>query len=66
MTNRIVVIVALVLLLGASLLLTKWIIKLPSKYERQPRELSDWNALDVGLDPSDTFSQQSEKGESTK
>lgn len=28
------------------------ILKLPSRYERRPKELSPWNALDVGIDPS--------------
>lgn len=28
------------------------IIKLPSRYERRPRNLSRWNALDEGIDPS--------------
>jgi hypothetical protein len=30
------------------------IIKLPSRYERRPREISPWNALDIGIDPSVT------------
>ena len=28
-------------------------IKLSAKYERQPRKLSDWNALDKGIDPTE-------------
>ncbi len=28
------------------------IMKLPSKYERRPKNLSPWNALDEGIDPS--------------
>lgn len=28
------------------------IIKLPSRYERRPKNLSPWNALDQGIDPS--------------
>lgn len=28
------------------------IIKLPSRYERRPKNLSPWNALDEGIDPS--------------
>lgn len=28
------------------------IINLPSRYERRPKNLSPWNALDEGIDPS--------------
>ena len=28
------------------------IIKLPSRYERRQRDLSPWNALDQGIDPT--------------
>ncbi len=28
------------------------IAKLPSRYERSPRDLSPWNALDRGIDPT--------------
>ncbi len=28
------------------------IVKLPSRYERRPKNLSPWNALDEGIDPS--------------
>lgn len=30
------------------------IVKLPSRYERRPKDLSPWNALDLGIDPSIT------------
>jgi hypothetical protein len=40
-----VVVVALTLLLSRSL-------KLSSKYERKPHKLSDWNAQDQGIDPT--------------
>jgi hypothetical protein len=39
------VVVALTLLLSRSL-------KLSSKYERKPHKLSDWNAQDQGIDPT--------------
>jgi hypothetical protein len=41
----VVVVVALTLLLSRSL-------KLSSKYERKPHKLSDWNAQDQGIDPT--------------
>lgn len=28
------------------------IVKLPSRYERRPKHLPPWNALDQGIDPS--------------
>ena len=41
----VVIVVALTLFLGRSL-------KLSSSYERKPRKLSDWNAQDQGIDPT--------------
>jgi hypothetical protein len=41
----VVVVVALTLLLSRSL-------KLSSRYERKPHKLSDWNAQDQGIDPT--------------
>lgn len=32
--------------------LVRIIIKLPSRYERHPKNISPWNALDEGIDPS--------------
>lgn len=34
--------------------LTKWITKLPQKYERHPSSPNAWNSLDSGIDPSDS------------
>lgn len=28
------------------------IIRLPSRYDRRPKDLSPWNALDQGIDPT--------------
>ncbi|CAB4330781.1 MAG: hypothetical protein F2851_00760 [Actinobacteria bacterium] len=28
-------------------------LKLSNRYERAPRELSEWNAIDKGIDPTD-------------
>ena len=41
----VVIVVALTLFLGRSL-------KLSSRYERKPHKLSDWNAQDQGIDPT--------------
>jgi hypothetical protein len=47
-------ILAAALLLGvSSFLVIRAIVNLPSKYERKPRALSSWNALDRGIDPTD-------------
>ena len=43
--------VALVVLVAFYFVL-RAIIKLPSRYERSPKNLSSWNALDEGFDPS--------------
>ncbi len=42
-----------ILLVAASFLLIRRIVKLPSRYERKPQELSAWSALDRGIDPTD-------------
>ncbi|HEY3292412.1 MAG TPA: hypothetical protein VGJ85_02130 [Candidatus Nanopelagicaceae bacterium] len=39
-------------LLALTVYIVRRIIKLPSRYERRPRDLSPWNALDQGIDPS--------------
>jgi hypothetical protein len=45
--------IAIAIPLFALTLLIVWrILKLPSRYERHPNELSPWNALDRGIDPS--------------
>ena len=41
----VVIVVALTLLLARSL-------KLSTRYERKPHKLSDWNAQDQGIDPT--------------
>ena len=40
------------LLLVATVFLMRKIAKLPSRYERHPKNLSPWSALDEGIDPS--------------
>ena len=41
-----IVVVAITLLLSRSL-------KLSARYERKPHKLSDWNAQDQGIDPTE-------------
>lgn len=45
-------IVVAVGLMSLTFYIVRRIIKLPSRYERSPRNLSPWNALDQGIDPS--------------
>ena len=40
-----IIVISFTLVLGRSM-------KLSSKYERKPRKLSDWNAQDQGIDPT--------------
>ena len=40
-----VVVIAITLVLGRSM-------KLSARYDRKPRKLSDWNAQDQGIDPT--------------
>ena len=42
-----------VLLGVATILVAKRIVKLPSKYERAPKVISSWRALDQGIDPTE-------------
>ena len=45
--------IVIVLLGAATFLVAKRIIKLPSKYERAPKVISSWRALDQGIDPTE-------------
>lgn len=40
------------ILMALTFYIVRGIIKLPSRYERKPKDLSPWNALDQGIDPS--------------
>jgi hypothetical protein len=44
--------VMVVLIIGTFIVIRR-IIKLPSKYERKPKKLSTWVALDKGIDPTE-------------
>lgn len=39
-------------LVALTFYIVRRIVKLPSRYERRPKDLSPWNALDQGIDPS--------------
>lgn len=41
-----------VVIIAITFYIVRGIIKLPSRYERRPKDLSPWNALDQGIDPS--------------
>ena len=43
----------IVLLGAATFLVARKISKLPSKYERAPKVISSWSALDKGIDPTE-------------
>lgn len=43
--------IALVVVI-AFFFIVRGIVKLPSRYERRPKNLSPWNALDEGIDPT--------------
>lgn len=39
-------------LLVLTFFVVRVIAKLPSRYERSPKDISPWNALDQGIDPT--------------
>ena len=39
-------------LIALTFFIMRRIAKLPSRYERRPKNLSPWNSLDQGIDPS--------------
>ena len=43
---------SLIAILAIAIILSRSL-KLSSRYERAPRELSEWNAFDQGIDPTD-------------
>jgi hypothetical protein len=50
--NNVVEIFISVLFVVALTLLLSHSLKLSSRYERKPHKLSDWNAQDQGIDPT--------------
>ncbi|MBC7463272.1 MAG: hypothetical protein H7227_03315 [Actinobacteria bacterium] len=54
MVSRTLLVALLVIVAAFFVLLTRWIVRLPHRYERHPRALNPWSALDSGIDPSDS------------
>jgi hypothetical protein len=44
--------IILLVVLVVSFVVFRSIAKLPSRYERNPKNLSPWNSLDNGIDPT--------------
>ena len=51
MNNALEILISVVVVVALTLLLSRSL-KLSSKYERKPHKLSDWNAQDQGIDPT--------------
>ena len=51
MNSAVEVLISVVIVIVLTLLLSRSL-KLSSKYERKPHKLSDWNAQDQGIDPT--------------
>jgi hypothetical protein len=51
MNRAIEILISAVIVISATLILGRSM-KLSSRYERKPRKLSDWNAQDQGIDPT--------------
>jgi hypothetical protein len=51
MNRTVEVLISVVIVVSLTLFLSRSI-KLSSRYERKPHKLSDWNAQDQGIDPT--------------
>jgi hypothetical protein len=51
MNSAVEILISVVIVVALTLLLSRTL-KLSSKYERKPHKLSDWNAQDQGIDPT--------------
>ena len=51
MSSTLEILISVVIVIALTLLLSRSL-KLSSKYERKPHKLSDWNAQDQGIDPT--------------
>ena len=51
MNRTIEILISAVIVISLTLILSRSL-KLSSRYERKPRKLSDWNAQDQGIDPT--------------
>lgn len=51
MSRTIEILISAVIVISLTLILSRSL-KLSSRYERKPHQLSDWNAQDQGIDPT--------------
>jgi hypothetical protein len=51
MNNAVEILISVVFVVSLTLLLSRSL-KLSSRYDRKPHKLSDWNAQDKGIDPT--------------
>ena len=51
MTNAVEILISVVIVVSLTLLLSRSL-KLSTRYDRKPHKLSDWNAQDQGIDPT--------------
>jgi hypothetical protein len=51
MNRTIEILISAVIVISLTLILSRSL-KLSSRYDRKPRKLSDWNAQDQGIDPT--------------
>jgi hypothetical protein len=51
MNRTIEILISAVIVISLTLILSRSL-KLSSRYDREPRKLSDWNAQDQGIDPT--------------
>ena len=51
MTNAVEILISVVIVISLTLLLSRSL-KLSTRYDRKPHKLSDWNAQDQGIDPT--------------
>ena len=52
MNNALEILISAIVVVAITLLLSRSL-KLSSRYERKPHKLSDWNAQDQGIDPTE-------------
>jgi hypothetical protein len=51
MNNALEILISAIVVVAVTLLLSRSL-KLSARYERKPHKLSDWNAQDEGMDPT--------------
>ena len=51
MNNAVEILISVAIVVSVTLLLSRSL-KLSTRYERKPQKLSDWNAQDQGIDPT--------------